>query len=187
MTSNIIHPGKPGHINAPQIEREEGSTLGSAERERKHTVDASRLAFIAVALMMSSLLFAQTAPSTPTPQTPTTTPRPVTQQPHSTQPQGWTMFDSNVGTRLKLQGDQLERLQGVDDRYKERYTGLGEMPWKNAGYAPLTQERNDNIKTILTPTQYDQWMTTYSGQGPDKAPRKPAGMKGTTTPPTGQH
>ena len=73
------------------------------------------------------------------------------------------MFDNNVGTRLKLQGDQLQRLQDVDGRYKERYTGLGERPWTNSGYAPLTEQRNKDIQGILTPEQYKEWSATYGG------------------------
>ena len=186
MKSNIIHPDIVGTDGDQMIGEEKGTLPAMPERKHKHSVD-TRLGFIAAALMASSILFAQDdMPKTPpaTPQTPTTVP--AHQQPYTQQHQGWTKFDNNVGTRLKLQDDQMKRLQEVDGRYKERYTGLGEMPWTNAGYAPLTDQRNNDIKGILTPQQYDQWTRTYSGQGPDKAPSKPAGMTGTTTPPTGK-
>ena len=71
----------------------------------------------------------------------------------------------------------------MERRYQDQYTALGKTPWTNEGYAPLTEKRNTDVKAILTPEQYKQYSTTYGNRSPDKAPSKPAGMTGTTTPP----
>jgi hypothetical protein len=183
MKSHVIHPIGPEHESGPQTDKEEESTPELPEGERTYSADAAHWIFMGIALMCSTALFAQTTPTTPsTPQTSTAVPQ--TQQPNSTQ--GWTLFDSNVGTRLKLKDDQLDQLQEIDGRYRERYTGLGNMPWTNEGYAPLTEQRNKDIRNVLTPDQYNQWIRTYGGNSPDIAPVRPAGMTGTTTPPTGK-
>jgi hypothetical protein len=188
MKTPIIYPGIPGPDRDPQTEEE--STPELPERERKHGVEAVRAGLMAVALLATSLLFAQNAPAGPntTPkQTPATTPRTSTQQPVHTQTnKGWTMFNEDVGTRLDLKADQLKRLQDVDRRYQDRYADLGATPWTAPGYAPLTRQRNADIQAILTPEQFKEYTSTYGGQPSGTAPRKPAGRTGTTTPPTGK-
>ncbi len=196
MKSIISYSGTPGPDNDPETEVETSPEVPN----RKRTIVAGRGGLVAVALLATGMLFAQSTPAEPTntpTQTPTTTPRTQspTNAPHHDMPhpantptnKGWTKFDDNVGTRLNLKDDQLQRLQGVDRNYQERYTGLGETPWTNAGYTPLTEQRNTEIKSILTPEQYTQYNTTYGGQPSGTAPRKPAVRTGTTTPPTGQH
>lgn len=183
------YPGAPGPNDDPR--RKEENTPDLPQRERKHEVEAGRAGLMAVALMATSMLFAQsttTTPSTPTNgRTAKSMSHSTIQEPQTAQPEiGWTMFNDDEATRLNLQGDQLQRLQDVDHRYQDRYTGMGDKPWTNEGYAPLSQQRNDEVRSILTPEQYGQWSSNYSGKTPGTAPHKPAGMTGTTTPPTGQ-
>ena len=171
---NIICSGMPEPKEDPVTEKE--VMPDPATRERKREFGSVRTGLMAAALMATSMLFAQTTPTTPaTPTTPSTT----TQQPNTAQPnKGWTRFNEDDGRRLELKEDQLQRLQEVDNRYQDRYDGLGKSPATNAGYAPLNDERNDAIRGILSPEQYHKWFTTTG-----TAPSKPAGMTGTTTPP----
>ncbi len=170
----------------------------------------ARTGLVAVALMTTGMLFAQTTPSTAAPET-NNNAHSSTQQPITMQsPKGWMMFDDNMGSGLDLKSGQLQKLQEVDSRYKDKYVGLGETPWTNPGYEALTQQRNADVKSILTPQQYDKWNATYgvrpakapttkpteavpadpAGSGlikpPGTAPTQPAGVTGTTTPPTGK-
>jgi hypothetical protein len=107
-------------------------------------------ALCALGLALAATTFAQTTP----PQD-----NPTGQQPNNnTLPnQGWTMFNQDVGMRLQLEGDQLQRLQNVDAQYADRYRALGNDPWLNDRYPALSNERNASIQQILTPEQFTNW------------------------------
>jgi hypothetical protein len=178
MERIITYPITPGPESDPP---EEDPTPELPERERKHVVEAARAGMMAVALVAHSFLFAQGTPTA----APTTTPRSTTQQPATTPAnKGWTMFNEDVGRRLELKSDQLQRLQEVDSRYRDRYTALGETPWTNAGYTPLTEQRSREVRSILTPEQYNHWTTMYGSTTPTTPSRTIPGSTGTTTPPT---
>lgn len=208
MKSNSNDPDTSSPNEEPR--KAQGTMPDPSQRERKRELFAARTGLMAVALMATGMLFAQTTPSTPA-RTTNNTAHSSTQQPITMQsPKGWTMFDDNMGSGLDLKSGQLQKLQEVDGRYKDKYVGLGETPWTNPGYNALTQQRNADVKSILTPQQYDKWNATYgvkpekdpttkpteavpadpAGSGltkpPGTAPTKPAGVTGTTTPPTGK-
>lgn len=92
------------------------------------------------------------------------------------------MFNEDVGTRLSLKTEQMQELQDVDMRYRDRYAGLGDKPWTNSGYAPLTQERNTEIRSILSPQQYEQWTKNYERRTLASDPQKSTGSESTPTP-----
>ena len=173
MRSRITYTGNPSPDQDP--ETEEQTMPDPPQRQRRQVVATTRTGLMAVAVMATSMLFAQSTPATPS--TPATTPKSMThsttQQPRTTQPEkGWTMFNEDMGKSMDLKADQMKRLQAVDSRYKERYSGLGATPWTNAGYAPLTEQRNTEVKSILTPQQYDKWDATYGGKPATTAPAK---------------
>ncbi|MGV9013440.1 MAG: hypothetical protein ACOH13_12675 [Flavobacteriales bacterium] len=188
MNTNTKDPGTPDTDTDTQTEKE--ATPRMPERPRKHEVEAVRSGFLVTALLAGTMMFAQTTPPPPpptAPMQPTTKPAtpqkpempPATakpmpgQMPATARPmqqpvpaKGWMMFDDKSSADLKLQGDQLQRLQDVDNRYKERYTGMGTTPWTNPEYKMLTEQRNNDVKGILTPEQYKQWSSTHGVAAP---------------------
>lgn len=90
---------------------------------------------------------------------------------------GWTMFDAQNTRTYDLQNDQLQRLQDVDTKYQGQYKALGTQPWTNAGYGTLNDQRNADVRSILTPAQYDSWIKANAGT------TMPSG-RSTTTPGT---
>lgn len=106
---------------------------------------------------------AQTVPGTPSP----ATPAPVTQ---NTPAQGWTFFDDRTGGELQLPQAQLQRLMEMDARYHPDYSALGDRPWTNNGYEELTTRRNAEIRSILTPAEYDRWSERYNTLPPPPSP-----------------
>jgi hypothetical protein len=83
---------------------------------------------------------------------------------------GWVFFDDLVRSRLTLSEDQMKRLLVVDEDYRERYSALGLQPWVHQGYGPLTDQREREIRGVLSPEQYKQWIVDYGG---DRSPQAP--------------
>lgn len=75
-------------------------------------------------------------------------------------------FDDATGRSLQLDAATMKDLRGVDDSYRTRYSELGTTPWTSPDYNALTTEREERIKGILTPAQYDQWLTRYGSKRP---------------------
>ena len=122
---------------------------------------------------------AQTTPAT-TPQQKSTQPPPPPppiQKPQTSE-QGWIYFDGSVGTDIGLNDAQLQEMQKLDDSYRSRYDGLSKDP-SDSGLKDLTLDRENKIKGMLTPTQYDQWTNKY-GTGRHATGTPDGGMR--TTP-----
>jgi len=79
---------------------------------------------------------------------------------------GWVMFDQNVGQRLGVQEAELRNLQQLDAQYQKEYQALGNEPWRSEGYPALSERRANEVRTILTPEQYEMW---YGDQGSMRA------------------
>lgn len=73
------------------------------------------------------------------------------------------MFDDRIGKDLGLQADVLQRLRDVDGRYQKDYTALGNEAAKNPGYGKLSDQRNAEVKGLLTPEQYMRWEKMQNG------------------------
>jgi hypothetical protein len=99
---------------------------------------------------------------------------------------GWVMFDDRSTQQLGLQQDQLKRLREVDGRYQKDYSGLGNKPSESPDYQLLTERRNADVKGILTPDQYQRWMTTRNSNNKRMDRDTDGGMNkdGSTTPGT---
>ncbi|HEY0978286.1 MAG TPA: hypothetical protein VGE21_12515 [Flavobacteriales bacterium] len=154
MKRIITYPGTP---RTPDPRPDQQPVPAQAEPKRKPLQQPTFLksGLFVLALTASALVSAQTTPQqNPTGQQPNT---------NSLPNQGWTMFNDDVGTRLRLQGDQMQRLQNVDAQYADRYRALGNDPWLNDRYPTLTTSRNKEIQQILTPEQYKSWSSTYGG------------------------
>ncbi len=106
---------------------------------------------VALALTIAGSISAQ-APNVSTP------------LPNTTQEQGWLLFDDRTGTAMHLDEEQVQKLRDVDGSYQKRYTALGNTPWTNEGYAALSDSRETDYRTILTPAQFEFWNQTY-GRG----------------------
>jgi hypothetical protein len=117
-----------------------------------------------LALGTVTLSTAQTTPNVPTntgPGTEMTTPPPypsggATQTP-SPQNSAWQRFNEATGRELQLNSEQYTRIRDLDDRYERRYRDLGTDPLSAPGYRELHEERDREIRGVLTPEQYDRW------------------------------
>lgn len=78
-------------------------------------------------------------------------------------PNGWTMFNDQMGKEYDLNDDQMRRLREVDARYASEYRALGSNPTTNPGYNALTQRRNNDIRGIMSNDVYSRWEKHYGG------------------------
>ncbi len=89
------------------------------------------------------------------------TQQPGIQQGRGSAQQGWRSWDDNMGREYQLQPDQMQRLRDIDAGYEREYNALGATPWTEPNFRPLSDRRNEEIRTVLTPEQYARWNETY--------------------------
>lgn len=134
-----------------------------------------RTGIAVLAFSTATWLGAQSTPSSPKAKTSST------QSATATKQGAWVMFNAEESSRLQLKDEQLQRLQEVDKRYNQSYRDMGDSPWTDPDFPTLNERRNNDVKEILTPEQYDSW-NRNNGMEPVKAPNPTPGNKVGTTP-----
>lgn len=119
-----------------------------------------------VALVFTTTMAAQSTPNVPSNTQPgleSTTPPPYppegTENKASQQNSAWKRFNAATDRDLRLNTDQMSRLRDLDERYERRYQDLGPDPVNAPGYRELYDERDREIRGVLTPEQYERWNT----------------------------
>ncbi len=77
----------------------------------------------------------------------------------SQQNSAWRRFDAATSGDLGLNKVQQRRMREIDERYWDRYQGLGPEPWEHPDHRQLHDEREDEIRNTLTPERYNVWST----------------------------
>ncbi len=119
-----------------------------------------------VSLGSVTLAMAQGTPP-PTDISPVPPSQPTTTAPTAPQ-QGWMWWDDSRGRDMNIAVDRMKELKDVDQRYRTEYDALGPTPWTNPGYQTLTDRRNQDLRSILTPEQYTEY--TRSSTAPATKP-----------------
>jgi hypothetical protein len=131
----------------------------------------SGLTFLAMAF--TTAIMAQTTPNVPTNTQPgldITTPPPYpsggADSHTSQQNSAWQRFNEATHHDLQLNNSQIDRVRDLDERYERRYRDLGPDPLNSPGYRELYDERDREIRGVLTPEQYGRWNAPIPGQSP---------------------
>ncbi len=119
-----------------------------------------------LALAFTTMATAQTTPNVPTNTDPgleSTTPPPYPPDGSANKPSqqnsAWKRFNAATDRDLRLNEDQMNRVRDLDSRYERQYRELGPDPLNAPGYRGLYDQRDGEIRGVLTPEQYEMWNT----------------------------